>query len=343
MRSKKEKPYKDFFANYLQDVFWLRMGIPWFRPLVTNLYVTKRCNLRCRYCDAPGNEPDSNTSLLLSILEKIRPHNPALNFTGGEPLLYENLGILLQKAKTLRFYPILLSTNALLVDRIISDLDLIDHLVVSLDSLDEQVNDTICGVKGSTREIIENIKRCASIARVNSLRLSVHSVITPETLEGVEEIVGFCEGLNITFTLSPEHGRFSPNESLFDNDRYRDLINRLIDFKRVGKPIASSFSYLRTIRDFPEHRCHPFLSPRVQPDGGVYFPCEAIKERHFYLQNFVSLYKLMQQEGELTSRPECSRRCYLACFIEVETYIRRPLAILEERHMRQWVFGKRHS
>jgi MoaA/NifB/PqqE/SkfB family radical SAM enzyme len=199
----------------------------------------------------------------------------------------------------------------------------------------------ICGVKGSTREVIKNIKRCAALSRGNGLQLSVHSVITPETIDGIEEIICFCEDLGIAFTLSPEHGRFCPSEALFENNRYVELINRLINLKRRGKPITSSFSYLRTIRNFSDHQCYPFVSPRVQPDGKVYFPCEAKKERHVYLQDFKSLYRLMQQEGELTMGPECTRRCFLACFLEVEAYIRRPLAIFEEKHMRQWVFGKR--
>jgi MoaA/NifB/PqqE/SkfB family radical SAM enzyme len=309
--------------------------------MVTNLYVTKRCNLRCRYCYPPGNEPESNTPLLLSLLKKIRPHNPALNLTGGEPLVYEDLGLLLREAKRLRFCPVLLSTNALLIDRIVNDLRLIDHLIFSLDSLDEGVNDMICGVKGSTREAVKNIKRCASLSRGNRPCLSVHSVITPETIDGIEEIVCFCEDLGMTFTLSPEHGRFSPSGSLFENNQYVQLINRLIDLKRRGKPITSSFSYLRTIRDFSDHHCYPFVSPRVQPDGRVYFPCEAKKERYVYLQDFKSLYKLMQQEGELTVGPECTRRCFLACFLEVEAYIRHPLAIFKEMQMREWVFGKR--
>src|SRR5512143_733968 len=135
------KPYRELVANYLLDLVCVHFHIRKFRPLVTNFYLTKRCNLRCRFCYPPGDEPEVDGAAAIELLEKIRPHNPVLNLTGGEPLLHEDFGMILRKARHLRFYPILLSTNGLIVDRFQDDLDHLDHLIVTLHSPDPNTND----------------------------------------------------------------------------------------------------------------------------------------------------------------------------------------------------------
>jgi len=336
-----KKSYSELFLNYLVNLASLWFHTRRFRPLITNYYVTKRCNLKCRYCYPPGDEAELDTPSAISLLEKIRPHNSALNFTGGEPLLYKDIQLLIRKAKVLRYYPIILSTNGLLIDKIIDDLHLVDHLIISLDSLTQEINDQLSGVRGTTNKIIDNIKRCAFLAGEKRFQLTLHAVIAPETIEGIEDIISFCESLEITLSLSPEHGRFYPHSELKNNSQYIRLIDRLIEMKKGGRPIACSFGYLRTIRDFTPHKCYPFFSPRVEPDGRVYFPCQRIRKRHVYLQDYDSLHRLMQKEAEQNFFEECSRRCFLACYVEIEQYVRNPLSLLKELPIRQWILGQK--
>jgi MoaA/NifB/PqqE/SkfB family radical SAM enzyme len=337
---KRARAYSELLRNYFIDLVCIRMRLRYYRPLVTNLYVTKKCNLRCRYCYPPGPEPNLDTAALLTLLGKIRPHNPIINFTGGEPTLHPDLPVLLKKAKELRFYPILLSTNGILVDQITEHLNLIDHLIISLDSLDEKTNDAIMGTSGSTQKIIRNVRQLASLCRQAKVHLSIHSVLAPETIGGIEDIIDFCETQNISLSVSPEHGRFYPHEVLPHYEQYKGLIEQLIELKRRGKPIACSYGYLRTIREFSEHHCYPFISPRVEPDGGVYFPCQRIRDRYIYLQDYENLFKLMQQEASWIADPDCPHRCFLACYVDVQQYIDHPLSLLKEVLMSQWIFGK---
>jgi MoaA/NifB/PqqE/SkfB family radical SAM enzyme len=335
-----KKSYRELFLNYIINLLCLRLHISRFRPLVTNFYLTKRCNLKCRYCYPPGDEPELDTTTTLALLEKIRPHNPVINFTGGEPLLHKDLPLFLQKAKHLGFYPIILSTNGLLIDRIINYLHLVDHLIFSLDSLSTEINDFLSGINGVTEKIKDNIIRCAFLASEKDFHLSLHAVIAPETINGMEDLLDFCESLKITLSVSPEHERFTPHSGLKNNDEYRDLINKMIKMKKEGRPIACSFGYLQTIRDFTAHKCYPFLSPRVEPDGRIYFPCQRMKNRHVYLQDYESLYKLMQREAKQSFLEECSKRCFLACYVDVEQYIKNPLSLMREYPIRNWVFGE---
>lgn len=337
----KAKPYLEFILNYLFNVVCLPAKIRRFRPMITNFYLTKRCNLRCRYCYPVGDEPDSALDLDLSLLEKIRPHSPAINFTGGEPLLYKDLIHLLRKAKELGFFPIILSTNGVLADRIIPQAFLVDHLIISLHSLSESVNDAVLGVPGVTQVIVKNIKQCASLSLLSGFQLSLHSVISPETLDGIEDVAHFCQSLGVTWSVSPEHGRYYPHPELVQNQKYTRLIDRLTELKAKTQAIACSYEYLRKIRNFSEHRCYPFISPRVEPDGRVYFPCQRIKQRHVFLQDYKGLIQLMRQEAHWTADRDCGHRCFLACYVEVEQYIRNPLMILGEAQIQRLVFGRK--
>jgi MoaA/NifB/PqqE/SkfB family radical SAM enzyme len=301
----------ELIRNFVIDVVSTRVKSRRFRPLMTNFYLTKRCNLRCRYCYPPGHEPELPVVQALELLERIRPRNPALNITGGEPLLYSGINEVIRRASELRFQPILLSTNGLLIDRVVEALHLVDHLVISLDSLERDVNEQLTGV-----------------------------VIRPETIHGIEDILRFCESVGASLSLSPEHGRFDPNPELPGNEEYVALIDRLIELKRRGKPVLSSRGYLRAIRDFAPHRCFPFVSPRVEPDGRVYFPCQRIAKRHVYLQQYPSLDELMRQEAEWITAPACRRRCFLACYVEVEQYLKNPLAAIAELSMRRAIVGR---
>jgi MoaA/NifB/PqqE/SkfB family radical SAM enzyme len=333
------RPCTELLGNYLADVIALRTGRKPLRPLITNFYVTKRCNLRCRYCYPPGDEPEVDTPTALALLEKIRPGHPALNLTGGEPLLRADLPVLLQRAHELRFCPLLLSTNGLLIRGILDHLSRVDHLILSLDTLDERKGDAIMGVAGATREIVANTRLCARLAREKGYRLSLHTVITPEGVDDIPELVEFCASLGITLSVSPEHGRYDPHPALPGSPAYAAGVEQLIALKRQGRPVACSFGYLEAIRTFPPHVCYPYVSPRVEPDGRVYFPCQRMKQRYVHLQDYDTLTHLMRAEADPTETgAACQRRCYLACYLEVDQYLNHPWALLAENAMRRWVF-----
>ena len=74
---------------------------PYNRP-VSNLRIslTPRCNLRCMYCHAEGEESPSSEMSAGQIAEVIRVAGKfdirSVKFTGGEPLLRKDLAEILQ-------------------------------------------------------------------------------------------------------------------------------------------------------------------------------------------------------------------------------------------------------
>ncbi|UCG62246.1 MAG: radical SAM protein [Candidatus Zixiibacteriota bacterium] len=341
-RAVSKKPYYELFKNLLLDFLSVRLRLRIFRPLMTNIYITKRCNLRCLYCYPPGDEPDLPLGLGLQLLEKIRPGCPAINFTGGEPSLHPHLRSFLEKARELRFRPIVVSTNAYEIENLLELLPLIDNVIVSLDSMDESTNDDLCGVPGSTQAIIANIERLAKLRKQFGFNVSIHAVLCPTNLDHIEDLVTFCDSLCITLSVSPQHVGAHPREELRNNTHYESAIRKLRQLKREGRSVACSMSYLNKIERFSDHRCFPFFSPRVEPDGTVYFPCYCIRNTAHNLMDYPNLYSLMKEKGEWMDKYlDCRRRCFLACYMEVERYVRNPLCVLREVPFRTLTLGRK--
>lgn len=124
-----------------------------FQRRLAIFLITGRCNLRCIMCNQwmqrPDNELDADA--WKSIMVKIKEFGIGdIHFTGGEPLLREDLGELIEYGTRLRF-TIGITTNGYLLNR-----DTIDRLVnsglnsiaVSIDGVDEGY-ENIRGAKGS--------------------------------------------------------------------------------------------------------------------------------------------------------------------------------------------------
>ena len=337
-----KRPYYELLVNLLFNFVSVHLRLKIFRPLMTNIYITKRCNLRCAYCYPPGDEEDMAPQLGLTLLEKIRPKNPAINFTGGEPLLHPHLSAFLRRARELRFFPIVLSTNAYQIDPLIEILPLVDQLIISLDSVDETVNDALSGVPGATRKIINNIMILEESRKQHRFNITLHAVVCESNIDGLDDLVEFCDSLNLTLSISPEHRGQYPLQNLINNGRYSSAISRLRVLKKAGKPVACSESYLNKLETFVEHRCFPFLSPRVEPDGTVYFPCYMIRKDAFNLKDWRNLYSLMKEKGEWMDKSStCRERCFLACYMEVEQYVTNPLRLFKEIPFRRLTLGRK--
>src|SRR5260370_33235011 len=87
-----------------------------------------------------------------------------LRFTGGEPLLRQDLFDVLQKANTSRFKRIILQTNGLLLKKLhkVINASSITKVAVSIDGL-KGTNDLIRGIQGYFDLAIEGIR----LPRVN--------------------------------------------------------------------------------------------------------------------------------------------------------------------------------
>lgn len=91
------------------------------QTVLTNLMLTNRCNLRCSYCfmnaGAAGYVYEPSLGQLKEMMRQVREERPvsskAIQLTGGEPTIRDDLMEIIRMAKEMGFLHIQLNTNGL--------------------------------------------------------------------------------------------------------------------------------------------------------------------------------------------------------------------------------------
>jgi len=141
--------------------------------------MTKRCNLRCIHCySSSRDEPftgELSTAEAKRMIEDLSSFGvPVLLFSGGEPLMRDDLPELVAYAGKKGIRPVI-STNGTLLTREmaakLSDAGLA-YVGVSLDGL-EETNDRLRGLPGAFKAALTGIKNCQSAGIKVGLRFTV--------------------------------------------------------------------------------------------------------------------------------------------------------------------------
>jgi MoaA/NifB/PqqE/SkfB family radical SAM enzyme len=168
-------------------------------PRVCNYYLTLRCNDTCEFSFIWQNEEYAKIEekpVDLSILKQEGIKN--INFTGGEPLLREDLPEILRSAKELGF-KIELTTNGILYGekgRLIGSL--VDRLLFSLDYPIASEHDRSRGV-----ECFHTVISAIEHARVLGEKPILNFTLTRDSVRFLPEMIELAERLKVPVYLNP--------------------------------------------------------------------------------------------------------------------------------------------
>lgn len=289
-------------------------------PVLVSLYVTHRCNLRCKYCsDGCGspfylnNEAEMPLKDIYAVLGKIVKSVKYLDITGGEPLLREDILDIVSYARQCGFKKIFLNTNGLLLDKYPRLIEMVDTLTISLDSLNPlKLMEVYRTDENNVNKILNNIRQVLKSSHRRKLYIS--SVVMPENISDINGIIEFCEKNGAGFTASPQLAGVSAVEGLNGNPEYKALIGNIIARKKNGMRVMGAVEYYKTIRDFSPYRCLPLLHTAVSPSGMLYMPCLELGEKMVNLMNYDSLREaILSSLKNLKFPPECGNVCHILC------------------------------
>lgn len=266
-------------------------------PLAVSWNITYRCNLRCGYCGADGkNTEELDTKNVLSVVsEFVALGTKFIKFSGGEPLLREDIGQIIEYCcgKNLS---VLMNTNGILVKDRIKEIKQIKEIQLSLDG-EEGVHDSIRG-NGSFRKVIEALEVCKS----NGIKVIITTSLSRFNTSSVAFLMGIAEKHKVGIQFQPVDQMYSLNSPkdirlIFSpgQTEFKKAISYIIDQKRKGnKYIENSFSGLRHIYHWPNPRkvkcllglihCH------LEPDGRM-FICSEFPDYYRYLKGSEGSYK----------------------------------------------------
>ena len=151
------------------------MHDPYNRPIKSlRISVTQKCNLKCLYCHREGEDHNSNsyeiTAEEIAKIAKICHEHGVrkVKFSGGEPLLRDDLDKILKSLPS--FDDVSMTTNGLLLKKRIHDLQGLNRVNISLDTLDPKTYKNITG--GKLDKVLEGIE-AALEAGLTPIKLNV--------------------------------------------------------------------------------------------------------------------------------------------------------------------------
>lgn len=200
-------------------------------PLNVSLSVTNRCNLNCTYCGIyKRNQNELSKEQIFSLIDELSEMgNQRLGFWGGEPLLRNDIGELINYAKEKGIFTTLIS-NGHLVTQKINELKNLELLFLSLDG-SEKNHDASKG-KGSYEKVINAIKTSIS----NNIPVWTITVINKNNLNDIGFVLDLARkmGFLATFQVLYRDSQVTKDDSniLPTGDEYRSVINKLIEEKK---------------------------------------------------------------------------------------------------------------
>jgi pyrroloquinoline quinone biosynthesis protein E len=162
------------------------------QPLWLLAELTYRCPLQCPYCSNPLNydqrKQELTTEQWIEVFRQSRALGAAqLGFSGGEPLLRDDLEELIKAARDLGYYTNLITSGmGLTYERILAFKEAgLDHIQVSFQASDAEMNDYLSGNKRSFKEKLE----VARTVKKLGYPMVFNCVIHRENIDQIDKII----------------------------------------------------------------------------------------------------------------------------------------------------------
>lgn len=218
------------------------------RAIHCNLQVTYRCNFQCQICDFWKPDVDKTHELSLDDIRHIgrelaRMGTLIVSLAGGEPLMREDLELIIRILNEAGHFPILI-TNGWYVDesraRSLQQAGL-QEISVSLDYADPARHDQQRGAPGSWDRAVKALELLKRYRPSPRHRVHMISVLMDDNLEDIERLIQLSRQLGVTYMVnlySWNRGTKSRRLPLTGVTRH------LLDLKRRYPEFISLTSYL---------------------------------------------------------------------------------------------------
>lgn len=284
-------------------------------PVLSNYYLTYRCNAKCAFCDIPEKPSPyvSKDSLMANLVDLKRLGVKVIDFTGGEPLLHQQLPDFLLVAKRLGFITTV-TTNTLLYPKMANRLiGLVDMLHFSVDAFDEKRHNDSRGV-----ECYQFLLKSMKIAKALGEKPDLLLTLTDDNIDDIEPIY---------------RNWILPN-------KLQLILNPIFSYNSVGSDLSfAHFSRIRYWAKQPRvYLNEAFLTLREQggnqindpvcqaasttivisPDDQLILPCYhlgldqfPINGKLYDLWKSAPVQSLVQLEGRHQQCANCTVNCYM--------------------------------
>lgn len=301
-----------------------------YRPILIGWAVTSRCNSRCLYCDCWKMKNEDLTSVVMTkMIDQFGVlKTKFISITGGEPLLREDIGYLINYCKNKGIYT-KLNTNGILLGNRIDEVKNADLFSLSLDGT-ETSNDFVRG-KGAFRKAIA----AADLLKKHNLKLAFSATISKYNLNDIDFLIDLAREYKASVSFQPAtlkvlYGE-RENAVIASDSEHKEFIRLLIERKKGrGKAIVSnSLLCLKALANWPKpHRikcASGRISCRIDSNGDIWI-CNRISKT----ANFNCLDLGVGRAFDLLPKIFCNE-CYCAQRVEANLlYSLKPSVIFSK-------------
>ncbi len=168
------------------------------RPIIV-WNITRTCNLKCVHCynDSGSEKADDelSTKEAKNVLDDLAKFGvPSVLFSGGEPLMRDDLFELIGYAVTKGLRTVISTNGTLITKEVAKKIKQygVSYVGISLDGIGK-VNDQFRGVEGAFDSAVRGIKNCQDAG----VRIGLRLTLTKRNIEDLENWFDFFEANNI--------------------------------------------------------------------------------------------------------------------------------------------------
>lgn len=263
-------------------------------PIACGVFITRKCDLRCEYCNIPNNEVDKELNIeqwkrAVKILEKNGVKN--INFLGGEPTLYDGITELIKYISQNTGMTCSMVTNAndtnkyAIIDKLIDNG--LNRISVIVDNL--VFDNSISSIKSkSGLALVDYIIKKGHLKKDNFV-LRDYCVLNTKNLDNLMEIVDYFDGKGVHLYFLPYHwsaeSDYEHRKQIVplaitqesDLNKLKSQCEKLIELKKRGVLLDNSYEFFESLPKYIEKlnwHCSRLSEIRIDYNGKMMCCCD---------------------------------------------------------------------
>lgn len=311
-----------------------KIGKP--KPFSCTYFPTLRCNLSCVFCPVVSSPPKNSKDNIFTqnysrgkraemttkqakyAIDQIEKLGiSCLGFTGGEPLLREDLEELARYAKEKNMLTTLTTNGTLITkERAKSLKNCFDSIVVSLHGL-KDIDEKIKQLEGSFKKSVDGLKFLKKYSKESST-VGIHFVVNKYNYHQIEDVLNFAKKNCNSISYLPIHSEFN-SEFFLDEKTAKKVAMKLLALKEKNKKFIINTKKFLKLFDralagkFPKKqiKCEAFnLFLSLGPAGEIGGCCHPFTVGNILEENIESLFKSGKSKKQELKKTCASIMCY---------------------------------
>lgn len=289
---------------------------------------TYRCNAHCKMCHRHQHQSKQSEEFKPELILKL-PHMYAINITGGEPFLRDDILEIVKFAHQ-RAHVVTISTNGTLTDRILEVMTAYPNtgIRISIEGYGA-LNNEIRGIENGFEKAETTLR---NLKRLGCKNIGISTTISDKNVKSVFSLYEFCQENGYQFATGAVHNSFffeSTNEEIEHSsevrntllelsnrmrhegtlkDKYRAIFNEELANYVIGEPIC-----------FPCQAANGFFA--LDPYGNILSCVGSEKARvmgNLIESDFATVWNSKQANNVRKECGQCKRNCCMSGHVGVE-------------------------